>query len=338
MPRAYDSDPIDGLEKDLATRGIECVKERFRVPSCPQISSSAGYLCGAAGAFLLVAGHTSVSFFAGLAGAVLLLLEACGFSPLDWLGPKGPRSALVVPGTFSEKERKALFLAVPLRCHFTGKGYFSSGAAFRRAFECFGLILSFSVPVLAGSATLLYLQPNATAGVLVGSALAALAASRWFFGESAPEVRNLAVEWLDRWLLGAAHGFQPFVFIYSGEVAEVKFFLAKYRHPLFRGNGVFIEFAEVARGQAAASIAEGGFLLPYRVEPALLSRVRDTAREAGLSDLRTTVLRFPSGALAAIARGFKAVTIFRMENSRGGAEILQWEACIRWVGEILKRF
>ncbi|MBI5342645.1 MAG: hypothetical protein HZB63_04930, partial [Deltaproteobacteria bacterium] len=165
------------------------------MPSFPQISPSAGFLCGAAGAFLLASGRPVSSFFAGLAGALILLLDACGFSPLDWLGPKEKRSVLVVPGTFSEEKRKALFLAVPLYCRLTREGYFSREAGFRRAVAAVGLLLSFSLPVLAGAATLLYLPPLPATGVLLGAALAAAAAGGWIRRDPVPATRNLAAEW-----------------------------------------------------------------------------------------------------------------------------------------------
>ena len=133
MPRADNNDSLDAQEARLAERGINCIRERFRVPAFPQISPSAGFLCCAAGAFLLAAAHPVKAFLFSLAGAMLLLLDACGFSPLDWLGPKEKRSVLVIPGTFSEENRKALFLAVPLACRLTGKGPLSGKAAFRRA-------------------------------------------------------------------------------------------------------------------------------------------------------------------------------------------------------------
>ncbi len=337
MPRKSVIDPIDELEKGLAGRGIDCVRERFRVPSFPQISPSAGYLCGAAGAFLLAAGCPVPSFFSGLAGALLLLVDACGFSPLDWLGPKEPRSALVLPGTFSERSRKALFLAVPLRCRLTAMGYFSGEAAFRRAVASFGLLLSLAVPVLAGAATLLYLQTSPAAGMLAGSALAALAAGAWIPEKSNLAERNMAADWVERWVPEDGAEFRPFLFVYSGDAAEVKFFLAKYRHPLFRGHGIFIEFAEGARGPVAASEREGGFFLPYRVEPALLSRVREAAKACGFPAPHARVLRFPSGGLAAMARGFKAVTLFRLEIPTPEGADLPRETVIAWVREIVRR-
>jgi len=337
MPRTGKNDPIGALEGTLAERGIESIRERFRVPACPQISPSAGFLCGAAGAFLLASGRPVSSFFAGLAGALILLLDACGFSPLDWLGPKEKRSVLVVPGTFSEEKRKALFLAVPLYCRLTREGYFSMEAAFRRAVAVVGLLLSFALPVLAGAATLLYLPPFPATEALLGAALAAAGAVAWIRREPVPAARNLAADWVERWAPPGESEFRPFVLLYPGDVAEVKFFLAKYRYPVLRGHGVFLEFPEDARGPAAASGGEGGFPLPYRVDPSLLSRVRAAAKECGIPFLRTPALRFQSGGLVAMARGFKAVTLFRLEGSAPEGTALSRETAVSWVEEIVRR-
>lgn len=328
---------IGELKDALSEKGIACAMENFRVPSCPQISRSIGCLFSAAGLFLLSAGYAFPSFFTGLAGALVLLLDDCGFSPFDWLGPRERRSVLVVQGTFSGKNSPALFLAVPLLCRLTGRGYFSGKAAFRRAAAAAGAVLSFSVPILAGATALLYISPEPAALIPPGAALAALSAAAWIFPEPVPEDRNLAVEWSDRLLDADGAGFKPFLLVYSGDVAEVKFFLAKYRHPLFRGHGVFVEFAENARGPFAASEREGGFLLPYRVTPALLSLVRETAGGCGIPPLRTHVLKVKSGGLAAISRGFSAVTVFREEDPSEGGGSVPAENVVSWVREIVRR-
>jgi hypothetical protein len=336
MLRTDKNDPLDALEARLAERGIACIRERFRAPSFPQISRSAGFLCAAAGAFLLAGGHPVKAFLIGLAGALLLLLDACGFSPLDWLGPKEKRSVLVVPGTFSDESRKALFLAIPLCCRLTRAGHFSRETSFRRAASTFGHLLSISLPVLAGMEMLLYLPPLPAAEVAAGIALAALSAAEWIGRKPVTSPRNMAVEWVAR-LAATGSGFRPFVLLYPGDVAEVKFFLAKYRHPLFRGHGVFLEFAEAACGPPAASGREGGFILPYRVDPALLSRVLEAARECGVPSPETPALRFKSGGLAAMARGFKAVTLFRLEAPPAQKTAFPPETAVSWVGEIVKR-
>lgn len=336
MSRTGKTHPLDSLEEGLAGRGIECIRERFRAPSFPQISPSAGFLCGAAGAFLLAAGHPVKAFMIGLAGALLLLLDACGFSPLDWLGPREIRSVLVVPGTFSDESRKALFLAIPLSCRLTSADHFSREASFRRAASTFGHLLSISLPVLAGMETLLYLPPLPAAEVVAGIALAALSVAEWIVRKPVAPPRNMAVGWVAQ-LVAAGSGFRPFVLLYTGDVAEVKFFLAKYRHPLFRGHGLFLEFSESASGPPAASGREGGFILPYRVDPALLSRVLEAARGCGVPSPETSALRFKSGGLAAMARGFKAVTLFRLDAPPAGETAFTSETAISWIGEIVKR-
>lgn len=336
MSRTGKIHSMDAVEARLAERGIECIRERFRVPALPQVSTSAGFLCGAAGAFLLAGGHPAKAFLTGLAGALLLLLDACGFSPLNWLGPKEKRSVLVIPGTLSEENRKALFLAVPTFCRLTRAGYFSREAASRRCARTFGHILSFSLPVLAATATLHFLPRLPAAEVLAGAVLAALSAGEWVRREPAHEVRNLAADWVERWL-PAGPGFRPFVLVYAGDEADVKFFLAKYRHPVFRGHGVFLEFAETASGPPAASRREGGFLLPYRVDPLLLARVRAAAGEIGIPSLRTQDIRFRSGGLAAMARGFKAVTLFRMEAPPAEETAFPVDTAVSWVSEVVRR-
>lgn len=336
MSRTGKNDPLDALEARLVERGLACIRERFRVPAIPQISPSTGFLCGAAGAFLLAAGHPVKAFLFGLAGALLVLLDACGFSPLDWLGPKEKRSVLVIPGTFSEETRKALFLAVPLACRLTREDCFSGKAAFRRAAFAFGHLLLIALPAVAAATTLLYIPPLPTPEVLAGAALAALSAGAWRREEPSHESRNLAVEWVGRWVT-AGSGFLPFILLYPGDEAEVKFFLAKYRHPLFRGHGIFLEFAEAACGPPAATGREGGFLLPYQVDPALLSRVREAANARGVPSLQTPSLRFKTGGLIAMARGFKAVTLFRLESPPAQETAFPPETAISWVMEIVKR-
>lgn len=329
-------DSLDSLGKYLEGLGIECIRERFRAPSFPQLSPSAGFLCAAAGAFLLAAGHPVEAFIIGLAGALLLLLAACGFSPLDWLGPKEIRSGLVVPGTFSDERRKALFLAIPLSCRLTRSDHFSREASFRRSASTFGHILSISLPVLAAMETLLYLPPLPAAEVAAGIVLLALSAAEWIGRKPVAPPANMAAGWVAQ-LVATGSGFRPFVLLYTGDVAEVKFFLAKYRHPLFRGHGLFLEFPESASGMPAASGSEGGFILPYRVDPALLLRVREAALECGVPSPETPALRFGSGGLAAMARGFKAVTLFRLDAPPAGETAFDGGTAISWIGEIVKR-
>jgi hypothetical protein len=294
-------------------------------------------VCSAAGAFLLSSGHAVLSFLAGLAGALILLLDSCGFSPLDWLGLKEARSVTVIPGTPSQKERKALFLAFPLRCHFTGYGYFSGKAVIRRAAMPIGILLSFLIPVIA-SGTMLHFLPLLPAAMIpAGVVLLALAADAAFRGNPGRQARNLAPESIHEWIKNHASEFRPFVLLYPGDVEEVKFFLAKYRHPVFRGEGIFIEFAEGNTGPAAISAAEGGFPLPYRVDSALLSRVWNAARHCGIHNPRMHVLRVKSGGLASMARGFKAITVFRMDASSDEHASFPRETADAWIEEMVKR-
>src|SRR3990172_8892321 len=124
---------LASVEELLRARGLEFVRERFRLPSRPHLSPSAGFLSCAAGAFLLAKGCAAASFLLAVAGAIILLLDAYGFSPLAWLGPREMRSVLIVPGTPSGEKKKALFFGFPLRCRLTETGYFSREEALRRA-------------------------------------------------------------------------------------------------------------------------------------------------------------------------------------------------------------
>ena len=63
-------------------------------------------------------------------------------------------------------------------------------------------------------------------------------------------------------------------------------------------------------------MAEGPFL-PYRVDPALLFLVRESGKARGIPPARDIVLRDRSPGLFAMARGFRAVTLFRLEKSSG---------------------
>ncbi len=334
MERAGKNDPIGNLEKELSERGIACVRERFRIPALPRISPVAGFAICSAGALLLAAGHPSASFLAGLSGALVLLLDACGFSPMDWLGPKEARSVLVVSGTFSEEKRKALFLGVPLYCRLTRAGHFSREATHRRVADSLGFILSLALPVFAGAVTLRYLPPFPPA-VLAAAATGILAARHWTRPAPPPGARNLAAGWLDRWIPVEEAGFRPFILIYSGDEAEVKFFLAKYRYPLLRGEGVFLEFPEAAAGPPAVSAREGAFLLPYRVDPGLFARVLQAGKAGGIPSPRMRTLRLGSAGLVAMARGFRAVTLFRLEGGEMEKEAFPEESAIGWVYGIL---
>lgn len=335
MERAGKNHPVGNMEKELSERGIACVRERFRVPALPCISPVAGYAICSAGALLLAAGRVDASFLAGLSGAVVLLLDACGFSPLDWLGPKEARSVLVVPGTFSGEKRKAVFLGVPLSCRLTRAGYFSREAALRRVEDFLGFVLSLALPVFAGAVTLRYLPPFPPAGLAAAAATAILGARRLARPATPPGPGNLASGWVDRLIPGEESGFRPFVLIYSGDEAEVKFFLAKYRYPLLRGEGVFLEFPESASGPPAASALEGAFLLPYRVDAGLVARVLRAGKTAGVPPPRMRALRLESAGLVAMARGFRAVTLFRLEGEDMGKNAFPEETAIGWVNGFL---
>ncbi|HZW36519.1 MAG TPA: hypothetical protein VFF01_06220 [Candidatus Deferrimicrobiaceae bacterium] len=329
------NDPIGVLAKDLGQRGIPAVRERFRVPAFPQISPCAGFLLGAAGAFLLASGHPDASFLVGIAGALLLVLYHCGFSPLDWMGPREMRSVLVVPGTPAEEHRKALFVAVPLFCRLTSGGVFSRRASLRRSAGAVGLLLCIALPLLAGAASLHFLTPLRVPAVLAGAALSALAAAEWVRGNPAVPRRNLAAEWAARSFPPPGPGARPYLLLYPADEAEVKFFLAKYRRHVLRGQGIFVEFAESSAGPPAVTIGEGPFFLPYRVDPALFSIVRAAGDACGVHSAAMPRLRFPSGGLVAMSRGFAAVTLFRMEAPAGEGSPLSDPNARAWLEKMI---
>ncbi len=337
MERAGKIDTIGNLEMELSERGIECVRERFRIPALPRISPVAGFAICSAGALLLAAGLADASFLVGLSGALVLLLDACGFSPLDWLGPKEACSVLVIPGTFSGEKSKAFFLGIPLFCRLARSGSFSREAAIRRLSASIGFLLSLALPAYAGAVTLRYLPPFPPAGLAAAAATGILAVRHRTRPAPPPGARNLAVGWLDRWIPVEEAGFRPFILIYSGDEAEVKFFLAKYRYPLLRGEGVFLEFPETAVGPPAVSAGEGAYLFPYRVDAGLFARVIRAAKASGIPAPRMRTLRWESAGLVTMARGFRAITLFRMENGNAEIRAFPEESVISWVSGILRR-
>jgi hypothetical protein len=300
------NDPIGDLERQLGQRGIPAARERFRAPAFPLISPCAGFLLGAAGAFLLASGHPDASFLVGIDGAMLLVLSVCGFTPLDWLGPR-----------------------------LTSSGVFRRQAVLRRNFAAAGLLLCIALPLLAGAASLRYLPPLRVPAAFAAASLLALAAAEWARPKPAAPRRNLAAEWAARSFPPPGAGARPFLLVYPGDEAEVKFFLAKYRRQVLRGRGVFVEFAEGSAGPAAVTVGEGPFFLPYRVDPALFSIVRAAGEACGVPFAAMPTLRFPSGGLVAMSRGFAAVTLFRKEAPAGAAPPLTDLKARAWLERIL---
>lgn len=324
------TEAYDAVERHLEARGVPCSRERFRVPSPPRLSAPAGFLAFAASAFLLLAGHAAAAFLLSAAGGILLLLDACGFSPLDWLGPKEPRSVLVVPGTPSDGGRRAVVFSVPVRCRAAGRGRFPRAEAVRGAVRAAGLLLGFGLWAVCGGVLLLYLAPPGAAAGAAGAAMAALAALERFPPASGERPPNLAAGWVDRLAAPTREGVRPFVLVNSGDEAEVKYFLARHRGPVFRGAVIFVEFAPGAAGPPAMSAREGPFL-PYRVDAELARRARDAAKAARIPGPGARTLWQRSPALVAMSRGFRAITLFREEGPPkagwGGSD----EAALAWV-------
>jgi hypothetical protein len=343
LPREKEGDSVsslcgelDSAEEFLRARGVQCVRERFRLPLRPELSSSAGFLACAAGGFLLAAGSSTVSFLVSVAGATLLLLDAYGFSPASWLGPKETRSVLVVPGTPSEEKRKAFFFGLPLRCRLTNAGYFSRGEALRRASFAGGLVLAFLFCAVSAGVLLFLLPSLPSLGIIVGVAMLALSAAEWAWPATGKGPQNLAVTWADRLAVPRETAFRPFVLVYSGDGSEVKYFLARHRGPLFRGYGLFLEFSPDAEGQPAASVGEGPFL-PYRVDPALFSCVRDAGKANGVPSAWAVTLRYRSPGLFAMARGFRAVTLFRRESPPAPEIPFPGETALAWAAGVAEK-
>ena len=328
-----DLDRVEGL---LRARGIDCHRERFRLPSRPRLSPSAGLLLGSAGGFLLAAGRPTSSFLLAVAGATVLLLDAYGFSPLAWLGPRRTRSLLVVPGTPSEDRRKALFFGIPLRCRLTEAGHFSRGEALLRAAFAAGPALAFLLCAVSGGVLLVLLPPVPRFGGAAGTALFLLAAAAWAGPAPGDGPPNEAASWADR-LAAREDPFRPFLLVYSGDAEEVKFFLARHRGSLLRGHGIFLEFPPGSFGRPAASVAEGPFL-PYRVDPPLLSLVRQVGEAHGVSPVTTLPLRDKSAGLFAMARGFRAITLFRLESPPVPDAPFPAETALAWARGIADAF
>jgi hypothetical protein len=336
MESAGKNDPIGLIEAELRRSGVPFVRELFRVPARPEISPCAGFLISAAGAFLMASGSPYSSFFAGVAGVLLLVLYNCGFSPLDWLGTKEKRSALVVPGTVAGENGKATFIAAPLFCRLTPSGLFSRQAAILRRSNAAGLVLSLALPLAAGAASLRYVPVLRMPAIVAGAALALLAAAQWARGKPGAPRRNLAALWAARPLPASASCERPFMLFYPGGEAEVKFFLAKYRRHVLRGRGIFVEFSEGSSGPPAVTVGEGSFLLPCRVDPALFSTVRAAGDKFGVHAALTARLLFPSAGLVAMSRGFSAVTLFRTESPAGDAPSLPDAHAAAWLEGILR--
>src|SRR3990172_792908 len=154
---------VEGL---LRAQGVEYIRDRFRIPSRPQLSPAAALFACAAAAFLLSAGAAAASFLLGTSGVALLLLDACGFAPLAWAGPKETRTVLVVHGTPSGKKEKALFFGLPLRCRLTRAGYFSRAEALRRTVSAGGIALAILLCVASAGVLLLVFPPVPAFGAL----------------------------------------------------------------------------------------------------------------------------------------------------------------------------
>lgn len=298
----------------LAEQGVAGTRIRFRVPALPGLSAAAGFLACSGGSLLLFAARPVASFFLSLAGGLLLLLDAGGFSPLAWIGPKEERWVAVVEGDPSEPGRPALFLAIPARCRLTPGGQFSRRDRIREAARALGTALALLFPVLPAGSALLLFPPPVVAGAGFAVLFAVLSFAEAVRRERSPGPENLAAGWIGTLRSGSASGRRPWILLYPGDPAEVKFLLARFRGPLFRGRGLFLEWSGEAAGLPAVSAREGS-LPAYRCDPQLVAAAAGAAREAGTGPVRTTWIPFRTGAFFAMSRGFRAVTLFREPGS-----------------------
>jgi hypothetical protein len=349
--RTGNREDFEALERTLAGRNIPYVRESFRVPALPGISPSAGLALAACGGFLLSAGRPGASFLFALSGTLFLLLFSCGHTPLDWLGPKERRFALVVPGDATDGERTAVFLAVPLFCRRDGGGRGGAGAAgaqpppgasplsssretIRRAGFAAGALIALGLAAYAGAVALLYAADRPSIGGAAGVVLSILSALAWIPEDTRPLPPNGAAGWLDLFASPLRTGPRPFVLFFGGDPAEVKFFLAKYRRHVFRGLGLFLEFPGGDGGGPAASLREG-FPLPHRVDPRIVARVRAAAGNGGIGEVRPLPRPFVSAGLVAMTRGFKAVTLSRLPSPSPGIQHLSDESAASWISGIV---
>lgn len=324
---------MEAIARELSSRGFDCVLERFRLPSPPRLTPPAGFLAGSAAAFSLAAGRGTASFLLATLGTILLFLDDRGFSPLDWLGRKRSRAVLVVRGTPSSADEKALFFGLPLRCRLAGNGYYSRGESARRGLHAAGVLLCAACWAASAALLLLYLPPLPVPGAVAGVALLSLSVLEGIFPADSQGPENRAPRWAARIAGSADERFVPHLLVYSGDPEEVKYFLARHRGPLFRGAGLFLEFPSGATGPPAVSVREGP-LFPYRVDAGLVSRVRSAGDRSGAPPLREETLRYKSPAFFSMARGFRAVTLFRRESppeegaGTGEETVAAWAAAI----------
>lgn len=325
---------MEALARELSSRGIDCVLERFRLPSAPRLTPPAGFLAASVSAFLLAAGKGAASFLLATLGTILLFLDDRGFSPLDWLGRKRSRAVLVVRGTPSSTDGKALFFGLPLRCRLAGDGYYSRGETARRGLHAAGMLLCAALWAASAALLLLYLPPLPVPGAVAGIALLSLSVLEGLFSAASPGPENRAARWAARLAASAGERFVPHLLVYSGDPEEVKYFLARHRGALFRGAGLFLEFPSGAKGPPAVSVREGP-LLPYRVDAGLVTRIRSAGDRSGAPPFREEALRYRSPALFSMARGFRAATLFRLEVPPEEGAGYEEETAAAWAAAIV---
>ncbi len=299
----------------LAEQGVAGTRIRFRVPALPGLSAAAGFLACSGGSLLLCASRPVPSFFLSLSGGLLLLLDAGGFSPLSWIGPKEERAVAVVEGDPSEPGKPALFLAIPGRCRLTPGGEHSLRGKIREAARALGTVLSLLFPILPAGSALLLAPPPVVPAAGIALLFAGLSVSEAVRRQRPSGPENLAAGWVGSLLAGSPPGRRPWILLYPGDPAEVKFLLARFRGPLFRGLGLFLEWPDEAAGPPAVSRREGS-LPAYRTDPRLVAAAVGAAKESGAGPVRTSWVPFRTGAFFAMSRGFRAVTLFRYPAAR----------------------
>lgn len=323
------------IEADLAASGFPCVAESFRIPAAPGLSPAAGFLVSAGGGFALAAGRPGLAFLLGVAGAAILLLDASGFAPLDWIGPKRRSRVLVLPGPPTREPREAFFLGIPLACS-SWPAPAGRGPGWNRYAYPAGVALAGIVALLSGAAALAFASLAPAVGIAGGAGLVVPAAAAAVSGRrGGGPSRNRAARWVTGMAAALEGPSRPTLFVYPGDPAEAKFFLARYREPLFGGRGLFLEFPEGAGGPFSVGRAEGP-LVPHGVDPLLFDAIRRAAKAAGLPEPAGRKVRRKTAALCAMARGFRAATVGQEAGPVPGVAAPTAEPGFRWVLEIAK--
>lgn len=304
-----------GIAAELSAAGVSCSIETFRVPAWPWLSRASGFVAAAAGGALLLGGGAAGAFLLEVVAAGILLLDAFAFTPLDWLGPKVRSRILSVPAPQPAARGEAFFVGIPLRCPAPeGTGGRASQILHRAGAAALAALL-----LLCAAAALFFIPPPRLAAALCMPLFAAAAVTAGSDGFR-PGRGNAAVRPAVQ-LAAARNDKRPFVFFYSGDPAETKYFLARHRGALFGGSGLFVVLEDGAAGPLRLA-GPAGPLFSFRIDPALALRVCAAVEAAGLAPPGPASSGRQAAALCAAARGFRAAVLLRSGGpSRGGVSL-----------------